>query len=91
MLLGFPTHAAYVLDMRMAETPEKVETFLKDLSVKLRPLQEEELALFLKIKQEEVFIVLIVRVNCSECFYIKDNELSWLMFMHFLLEFYSIN
>ena len=47
----------------MAETPDKVETFLKELSVKLRPLQEEELKLFLQIKEEEVFIMLTVRVH----------------------------
>jgi peptidyl-dipeptidase Dcp len=31
-LIGFPTYAAYVLDNRMAETPERVNTFLKELS-----------------------------------------------------------
>jgi peptidyl-dipeptidase Dcp len=31
-MIGFPTYAAYMLDNRMAETPERVNTFLKQLS-----------------------------------------------------------
>lgn len=36
-ILGYKTHAHYVLEERMAESPEKVESFLQDLLVKARP------------------------------------------------------
>uniref|UniRef100_K1PNN9 Thimet oligopeptidase n=1 Tax=Magallana gigas TaxID=29159 RepID=K1PNN9_MAGGI len=52
-LLGFPTRAAFVLDMRMAKDPEKVRTFLVDLAQKLRPLQEQEVKVYLEYKKEE--------------------------------------
>lgn len=52
-ILGFPTHAAFVLDMRMAKDPEKVRTFLVDLAKKLRPLQEQEVKVYLEYKKEE--------------------------------------
>ncbi|MDQ3292624.1 MAG: M3 family metallopeptidase, partial [Bacteroidota bacterium] len=41
-LLGFETHAHFVLQERMAETPEKVKTFLKDLLVHAKPVAEKE-------------------------------------------------
>jgi len=52
-VLGFPTHAAYILDIRMAKTPENVMTFLKDLSKKLDPLVEKEMKSLLALKQAE--------------------------------------
>nr|KAG5696363.1 hypothetical protein BaRGS_028358 [Batillaria attramentaria] len=52
-LLGFPTHAAFVLDMRMAKTPEAVSKFLTELAAKLQPLREEEFKLYMQYKQEE--------------------------------------
>lgn len=36
-LLGFPTHAAFVLEERMASTPDQVFTFLYDLLEKAKP------------------------------------------------------
>jgi peptidyl-dipeptidase Dcp len=36
-LLGFPTHAAFVLEERMAATPDTVFTFLNDLLEKAKP------------------------------------------------------
>ena len=53
-LLGLPTHATFVLDMRMAKTPETVTSFLQDLAVKLQPLKQEEMQLFLQYKKEDV-------------------------------------
>lgn len=41
-LLGFPTHAAFVLEERMAETPEKVAVFLEELLEKAKPAAERE-------------------------------------------------
>jgi Zn-dependent oligopeptidase len=41
-LLGYKTHAHFVLEERMAKTPEKVESFLNDLLVKAKPAAENE-------------------------------------------------
>src|SRR5690606_25188699 len=41
-LLGYPNHAAFVLEERMAETPAKVEAFLQDLLEKSKPADVRE-------------------------------------------------
>lgn len=41
-LLGYATHAHYVLEERMAETPEKVHSFLNELLEKAKPAAETE-------------------------------------------------
>jgi len=41
-LLGYKTHANFILEERMAETPEKVTTFLNDLLIKAKPAAEKE-------------------------------------------------
>ena len=41
-LLGFPTHAAFILEERMAEKPEKVEEFLQDLLKKALPAAKND-------------------------------------------------
>ncbi len=41
-LLGFKTHAHFVLEERMAETPEKVNDFLEELLEKAKPAAERE-------------------------------------------------
>ncbi|MGB1296098.1 MAG: M3 family metallopeptidase [Flavobacteriales bacterium] len=41
-LLGYSSHAAYVLEERMAEKPEHVLEFLKDLEEKSKPFAEKE-------------------------------------------------
>ena len=43
-LIGFPTHAAYKLQERMAETPEKVTDFLEDLHLSSKPFAVREFA-----------------------------------------------
>lgn len=43
-LLGYPTHAAFVLEERMAESPEKVIAFLNDLLAKAKPAAQREFA-----------------------------------------------
>ncbi len=41
-LLGYKTHANYVLEERMAETPGKVKSFLEELLEKAKPAAENE-------------------------------------------------
>lgn len=41
-LLGYATHAHFVLEERMAQNPEKVKSFLNDLLVKAKPAAERE-------------------------------------------------
>ncbi|WP_431136300.1 M3 family metallopeptidase [Psychroserpens mesophilus] len=41
-LLGYKTHAHFVLEERMAKTPEKVEHFLNELLEKAKPAAERE-------------------------------------------------
>ena len=43
-LLGYKSHADFVLEERMAESPEKVRTFLNDLLVKAKPAAQKEFA-----------------------------------------------
>jgi peptidyl-dipeptidase Dcp len=43
-LLGFPTYAAFMLDNRMAETSERVNSFLKELSDAYLPAAKNEVA-----------------------------------------------
>ena len=42
-LLGYPTHADYVLTERMAKSPENVLSFLQDLLEKAKPFAEKEI------------------------------------------------
>ncbi|MBY0515682.1 MAG: M3 family metallopeptidase [Bacteriovoracaceae bacterium] len=43
-LLGYKTHADYVLEERMASTPQKVTAFLKELQEKAKPQAKKEIA-----------------------------------------------
>ena len=43
-LLGYETHSHFVLEERMAQTPEKVTTFLHDLLSKAKPAAQKEFA-----------------------------------------------
>ncbi|XP_062966454.1 thimet oligopeptidase isoform X2 [Cynocephalus volans] len=52
-LLGFSTHADYVLEMNMAKTSQAVATFLDELAQKLKPLGEQERAVILELKKAE--------------------------------------
>ncbi|XP_020864518.1 thimet oligopeptidase isoform X1 [Phascolarctos cinereus] len=52
-LLGFNTHADYVLEMNMAKTSQDVATFLDELAQKLKPLGEEERVIILELKKKE--------------------------------------
>ncbi|WP_395632311.1 M3 family metallopeptidase [Flavobacterium sp.] len=43
-LLGYQSHAHFVLEERMAQNPEKVQSFLNDLLAKAKPAAEKEFA-----------------------------------------------
>ena len=43
-LLGYQTHSHFVLEERMAQTPEKVKSFLNDLLAKAKPASQKEFA-----------------------------------------------
>ena len=43
-VLGYATHAHFVLEERMAENPEKVKTFSNDLLAKAKPFAQKEFA-----------------------------------------------
>lgn len=42
-ILGYPSHAAFILEERMARSAESVNAFLEDLSQKAKPAAEKEL------------------------------------------------
>eukprot|EP00795_Rhopilema_esculentum_P016852 gene16852-8327_t len=52
-LLGYPTHAAYITEMRMAKTAENVANFLSELAQKLDTLGEKEIKELLQLKKAE--------------------------------------
>ncbi|MBI5201989.1 MAG: Zn-dependent oligopeptidase [Elusimicrobia bacterium] len=52
-LLGYPTHAHYVLEDRMAERPEAVQAFLKSLRPKLEKKAKPEFAALVKMKDAD--------------------------------------
>jgi oligopeptidase A len=41
-LLGYDSHAQFVLEERMAQSPEKVQTFLRDLLAKAKPAAQRD-------------------------------------------------
>lgn len=52
-LLGFATHADFVLEMNMAKNSQKVAAFLDELARRLKPLGEQERAVLLRLKEAE--------------------------------------
>ena len=52
-LLGYNTHANFVLEVNTAKSTENVTTFLDDLSKKLKPLVEKEREFILDLKKKE--------------------------------------
>ncbi|KAJ7372971.1 Thimet oligopeptidase [Desmophyllum pertusum] len=52
-LLAYPTHASYITELRMSKTAEAVSSFLSELSNKLRPLGDADLAEMLSLKEAE--------------------------------------
>lgn len=52
VLLGYPSHAHFVLEERMAETPQKVTDFLLRLLEKSKPAAERDVAAVAALKKE---------------------------------------
>ncbi|KAM9329293.1 thimet oligopeptidase [Gastrophryne carolinensis] len=52
-LLGFDTHADFVLEMNMAKNSKTVASFLDELFKKLKPLGERERTVMLELKKNE--------------------------------------
>lgn len=52
-LLGYKTHAEYVLERRMAEKPEAVHDFLEQMKAAYRPAAEEDLKQLTAFAKEE--------------------------------------
>lgn len=52
--LGYPTHASFITEMRLAKTATNVKSFLTDLAAKLKDLWAEEKQLLLQYKEDEV-------------------------------------
>ncbi len=55
-LLGFDNYAEYVLEERMAQTPEKVNNFIADLHLPSKPAAQKEYKEVLTLSQKEGFI-----------------------------------
>ncbi len=54
VLLGYPDHAAYQTETRMAKTAEAASTFIEDLAQKLRPAVQKDLADLTSRKREMI-------------------------------------
>lgn len=54
-LLGYKNHADYILQVRMAKTPDTALSFLRELRSKLQPLAAKELEILREIKGADVY------------------------------------
>uniref|UniRef100_A0A8C4MVT3 Thimet oligopeptidase n=1 Tax=Equus asinus TaxID=9793 RepID=A0A8C4MVT3_EQUAS len=82
-LLGFSTHADYVLEMNMAKTSQVVATFLDELAQKLKPLGEQERAVILELKKaecEQRGLEFDGQINAWDMRYYMNQELLGLTF-----------
>ena len=52
-LLGYSSHASYVLEPKMAQTPEKAMAFLKDILDRSKARLKKDLELLLELKRKE--------------------------------------
>ncbi len=52
-ILGYPSHAHYMLQSKMASNPERAESFLLDLIDKIKPQSRKNISILETLKQEE--------------------------------------
>lgn len=74
-LLGYPTHAHYVLEERMAKDPARVRRFIDDLKKKLKVLAEKELDALVGLKAAEEGAKSDGKINAWDWRY-YDNKLK---------------
>jgi thimet oligopeptidase len=74
-LLGYPTHAHYVLEERMAKSPERVSEFISRLEGRLKKLAHKELAVLKELKAAEHGKKAAKKINAWEWRY-YDNKLK---------------
>lgn len=74
-MLGYPNHAYYVLEKRMAKDPKAVDKFLRGLTEKLLPKGTENLAELLEAKREDLGDPKIKEVHSYDFRY-YDNYLK---------------
>lgn len=53
IILGYNSHADFVLEERMAKNPEKVKTFLNDLLIKVKPAAKKEFDQLTKFAEKQ--------------------------------------
>lgn len=83
-LLGYKNHAAFVLEERMAQSPENVQNFLEDLLQKAKPFGQEEIQKLSAYAEEKEKIKLLMPWDHAyfaesykkENFSLSDQELK---------------
>lgn len=58
ILLGFKSHADYMLSQKMAKTPQKAQEFLEMLSTELSEVFKKDLNILVNVKKELTKLVL---------------------------------
>ena len=53
-MLGYKTHADYILEERMGQTPQTVQSFIDNLVKKLQPFAQKELKTLVELKNREL-------------------------------------